>query len=289
MAENSPSPKKNQPPDNPSFPLYIMTGGVGASGEQLARTVLAQFPKSEVPIKLFPRIFTRERVEQILNQAQAEDAVVAHTFVNPVLRQGVNKIADQLGVEAIDLVGDLMDDLAVRLDLQPRGEPGLYRRLHKSDFERWRAMDFGLTHDDGKNPQGWPLAEIIILGASRVGKTPLSMYLSVLGWKVANVPLVAGIPPRAGLFELTTPFLVGLTVAPSELIEHRRHRQSTLGVGATKSDYVDPLKVYEEIETIERMYKRHRIPIIDVTGKPVESSADEIIRRVQRERKSNAT
>ena len=146
-------------------------------------------------------------------------------------------------------------------------------------------MDYSLDHDDGKNPSGWSDAEIILLGASRVGKTPISLYLSVLGWKVANVPLFGEIKPREELFNVERSRLVGLTIAPSELIEYRKHRQSALGVGGAHSDYIDPQKVFEEIQSIERLFRRRGIPMLDVTGKPLETVSDEIIRLIRRKTK----
>jgi len=266
----------------PPLPLYVLSGGVGASGEQLARTVLAQFQGADVPIQIFAKVYHKENIREIVAEAAAQGAILAHTFVDPKLRKTITQYAGQQGVVAIDLVGPLMENLAEKLGQEPLGKPGLYRHLYQSYFDRINAMDYTLAHDDGKSWQGWPAAEIVLLGASRVGKTPLSLYLSVLGWKVANVPLVTDVKPHASLFELDGPQLVGLTIAPSELLEHRQHRQSRLGVGGWETDYIDPLKVYEEIEMIEKMLKRHAIPIVDVTGKPIETSADEIVRLVQR-------
>ena len=179
--------------------------------------------------------------------------------------------------------------MAERLGQEPLGKPGLYRQLYRSYFDRISAMDYTLDHDDGKNPRGWEDAEIILLGASRVGKTPISLYLSVLGWKAANIPLVAGIQPNSALFELDNRRMVGLTIAPGELIEHRKHRQNALGVGSSKSDYTNPKKVFEEVETIERLLKRNRISIIDISGKPIETSADEILRLVRRKMRQDET
>lgn len=262
--------------------LFILSGGVGASGEQLVRTVMAQFPHSEILIEIFPKIFALEQVDQILTEALKQEAIVVHTFVDPSLREKARRTAEELGLTAVDLVGPLMEILTQRLEHTPLGKPGLYRQLYKSYFDRISAMDFGLAHDDGKNPDGWDEAEIVLLGASRVGKTPISLYLSVLGWKVANVPIIAGIMPREELFHLDKRRLVGLTIAPSELIEYRKHRQKSLGVGGGPSDYIDPQKVFEEVQTIEAFLRRQQISIIDATGKPIETTADEIIRMVRR-------
>jgi regulator of PEP synthase PpsR (kinase-PPPase family) len=268
-----------------NVPVFVISGGVGSSGEQIVRTVLAQFPHSDVSIQVFPKVNTKKRVKQILNDAHNTGAIVAHTFVDPGLRWIVKKYSKQVKVVTVDLIGPLMENLAIKLKQEPLGKPGLYRQLFKSYFDRIDAMDYALDHDDGKNQKGWASAEIILLGASRVGKTPISLYLSVLGWKVANIPLVAGIKPREILFDLDQRRLVGLTIAPSDLIEHRQHRQRLLGVINIDTDYIDPVKVFEELEEIEKFYRRNRIPIVNVTGKPIESCADEVIKLVRKKLK----
>jgi len=267
--------------------LYILSGGVGSSGEQLARTVTAQFPEAAIEIKVFPKVFTKRHVEQIIEEAAKNKAVVAHTFVDPQLRKSVKSITQAYCIKSIDLIGPLMENLAEELDQEPLGKPGLYRQLYKSYFDRISAMDFGLDHDDGKNPHGWVDAEIVLLGASRVGKTPISLYLSVMGWKVANIPLIAGLPPRVEISNLDKDRLVGLTIAPGDLVEHRKHRQKALGLVGNDSDYVNPLKVYEEIQEIETFFRRNNISTLDVTGKPIESCADEIIQIVKRKLKKS--
>lgn len=265
-----------------SVQIYVLSGGVGASGEQLVRTVMAQFPDADIQVEVFPKLSNQNQIGQIIENASATGAIVAHTFVDPELRRITKQISEDEDLIAMDLIGPLMEVLAEKLDQVPLGKPGLYRNLYKSYFDRISAMDYGLDHDDGKKPGGWPEAEIVLLGASRVGKTPISLYLAVMGWKVANIPLVAGIFPHESLLALDLRRVVGLTIAPGELIQHRKYRQSTLGVSGRFSDYVDPQKVYEEIEEIENFYQRNNISSIDVSGKPIETSADEIIRLIRR-------
>lgn len=268
-----------------NLPVFVISGGVGSSGEQLVRTVLAQFPNSEVSIRVFPKVYTKKHVRQILDDALKTGAIVAHTFVDPVLRDVVQKYSHKVNVIAVDLVGPLLLNLTNKLDQEPLGKPGMYRQLYKTYFDRIDAMDYTLAHDDGKNARGWKEAEIILLGASRVGKTPISLYLSILGWKAANVPLIAGVPPNDDLFEMDQRRLIGLTIAPGDLIEHRKHRQRLLGVLNIGADYIDPIKVYEELEDIEKFFRRNRIPVVNVTGKPIETSADEAIQLVRRKLK----
>src|SRR5690606_18357295 len=107
----------------------------------------------------------------------------------------------------------------------------------------------------------------------------LSLYLSILGWKVANVPLVPGLPLPGELLALESRRVFGLTIEAGQLILLRRQRQSRIGAPGP-SDYVDPEKVPEEIKAAEKVFRRSGFQVIDITDKPIESSADEIIRRV---------
>lgn len=265
-----------------TVPLFILSGGVGMSGEQVVRTVLAQFPGANVSLQIFPKITQESQVRAHYQHAAEAGAIVIHTFVNPQLRQVAHELAGQLKVTSIDLVGPLIETLTDHLHQPPQGTPGLYRQLHRSYFERIDAIKFSLDHDDGKNPDGWPEAEMILVGVSRVGKTPLSMYLSILGWKVANVPLIPNIPIPPKLLEVDAHRVVGLTIDPTELMYHRKHRQEALGV-SHKSAYIDPVKIYEEVDAIEKLIRRHGFRKVDVTNKPLETSADEIIHLIKRQ------
>jgi len=73
------------------------------------------------------------------------------------------------------------------------------------------------------------LAEIVLAGVSRVGKTPLSIYLATLGWKVANVPLIKDIRPPDELFQIDHRHVIGLTIEPGQLVLHRRQRERHMG------------------------------------------------------------
>ena len=163
--------------------------------------------------------------------------------------------------------------------MAPKAQPGLYRKLHSEYFERVAAIDFTMAHDDGKNPDGWPQADAVLVGVSRVGKTPLSLYLAVLGWKVANVPLVPQIPLPESFFSLDPQRVIGLTVEPDQLMEYRARRQRMLGAPGP-SAYADPESIYEEIEEARKVFRKGRFKIVDMTDKTIEQGADEIIRHL---------
>ena len=259
--------------------ILIASGGTGTSGEQLVHTVLAQFPGSRVRVVTVPHLRSRDQLEQIIARAAAEGATLVHTLVDSRLRQIMSAEAARRKLPAIDLMGALFERLEPVLDEQPLGEPGLYRRLNKAYFERVEAIEYSMAHDDGRHPEGWPDAELVLIGASRVGKTPLSLYLSVLGWKVANLPIVPGLDPPQELFELDKQRVVGLTIAPAQLLSFRKERQKRLGVPGP-SDYTNPEQVFDELQTVSSFCKRAGYSVLDVTDKPIETSAEEVIRLI---------
>ena len=264
--------------------IFIISGGAGASGEQLVQTVLAQFPDNQVRVRLVPHVRFPGQVDDVVQSARQNGGIIVHTLVDPDLRRILVDVAAQQEVVAIDLMGPLLEQLSFVLGREPLGEPGLYRRLNRQYYERISAIDFSLAHDDGKNFTTWPQADIILVGVSRSGKTPISLYLAVLGWKVANIPLIlnhdnSSVSLPGDLSAVDARRLIGLTIEPGQLIQLRQIRQRSLGAPGP-SDYVNPEKVMLELQVASQFCRQHGFSLIDVTDKPIESSADEIIRLI---------
>lgn len=268
-----------------STPVFVVSGNLGALGEQLVRTGLAQFEGINVPIKIVPRIRHVDQLEKVINEAVRAKATIVHTMVDADMRHALVNLARQNNLTAIDALGPFLEHMARQLGQEPVGKPGMYRQLHATYFKRIEAIEFTVTQDDGVNYEKWQQAEIVLVGVSRVGKTPISLYLSMLGWKVANVPLAPQMSPPEALFQLDRRRVVGLTIDPTQLLYHRRHRQSSLGVTG-QSDYTQVEKIYEEIKFARRIFRRGGFKVIDVTDKPIETSADEIIEAVSRRLKT---
>jgi len=263
--------------------IYIVSGGVGASGEQLVHTTLAQFPEDGHQVVTISNVRAVEQLQEVVALVQPGKDTIVHTLVESHLRQGLVTLAGQRQIVAIDLMGPLMRRIGEVSGREPLGQPGLYRKLRKDYYERVAAIEYTMSHDDGQRPDEWDQAEIVLIGVSRVGKTPLSLYLSVLGWKVANCPFVKNIPPHPKLSQLDRRKVVGITMEPGQLLEHRRRRQSQLGAPGF-SKYADPAAIHEELSAALEAYRRCSFRVIDVTDKPIETSADEVIRLVSSRR-----
>jgi len=258
--------------------IFVVSGGVGASAEQVVNTVLAQFPDSLVEISTTGNIRERSQIGHVIAQAAASDGIIVFTLVDKHLDTFMKIKAREQGVAAIDITGPLLDLFSQKLGIEPLGRPGLYRQLHKEYFDRVAAIEYTMSHDDGRNPETWHECDLLLLGVSRTGKTPLSIYLSVLGWKVANFPLVPGLPVPEGLFRLDRAHVVGLTLSPDRLLAFRRHRSISLGV-KERMGYSDPLQIAEELEYACRIFSKGGFELLDVTDKTVEASANELIKR----------
>lgn len=259
-------------------PVYVVSGGVGYSGEQLVRTVLAQFTAAAVPVITVPFVRQPEQLAGIVAQAQENGGTIVHTLVDPAMRHTLLRLTHERGVTEIDLMGPVLSRLSHVLGQEPLGQPDLYRQQHKSQFERIEAIDFALTHDDGLHPEGWAKADVLLMGVSRVGKTPTSIYLAVMGWKVANLPLVKDIPLPQELFQMNRRRVVGLTIDLDELVAHRQWRQRRFGgMPLGGASYAEPADLLAELDHAERLFRRGSFRVVDVSQKPVEAIASEVI------------
>ena len=260
-------------------PFYIVSGGDGTSGERVLRTALAQFEEADLPVTVVPDVRTERELSSVLQSARDDGATVLHTFVDTDLRHALVSGARDLGVPQIDLIGRVMTRLASVLGEKPMRQPGRYRQLREEYHHRVNAIEFAVSHDDGRRPDELHLADIVILGVSRVGKTPLTMYLSMMGWRVANVPIVGGLPPPDGLGKVDERRIVGLTVDPSRLQGYRALRSSRLQ-DEDNEQYTDATNIRDEVRQALRYYKQEGFAVVNATDKPIEESAEDILNAV---------
>lgn len=256
--------------------IFIVSGSTGSSGTQLVRTALAQFENEDVPVNIVPQVRTTEQVDRLVAQAAGSDGIILHTLVDQTLRHYLIAEAGARRVTAVDLMGPLLDHLAARLKQKPLGQPGRYRVLHEQDLKRIDAIRFTVEHDDGKRAYELDKADIVLTGVSRVGKTPVGVYLATMGWKVANVPLAYNVNPPDELFEIDRQRVIGLTTQIDRLIAYRLHRSHDLGLKAGSS-YSDPKALVLELEYAHEIFRKGRFTVIDTTDRSIEENADEII------------
>src|SRR5690625_6019409 len=106
-----------------------------------------------------------------------------------------------MGIEAIDIMGPMMDAMESVFENKPQLKPGLIHQLDEDYIKRIEAIEFAVKYDDGKDARGILRADVILIGVSRTSKTPLSQYLAMQRIKVANVPIVPEVDPPDELFQ----------------------------------------------------------------------------------------
>lgn len=260
--------------------IYAVSDATGTTAEGVVRAALSQFEDSGVNVERRGNVRDVEQVRQIVGEASLNGAIIVHTLVSAELRRRMLTDGRSANVATIDLMGPLLVRLADALDIQPRSQPGLFHPSGSSYMDRVDAIDFTVRHDDGKSIDDLEKAEIVLVGVSRTSKTPLSIYLAYRGWRVANVPLVLGIEPDPLLFKLPRKRVVGLIVKPERLVELRHARAEHLGTPAR--GYADLEYVQKEIAEAYEIFERGGWPLVNVTAKPIEETAEEVIALVGR-------
>jgi regulator of PEP synthase PpsR (kinase-PPPase family) len=262
-------------PQSKTIFIFTVSDGTGETAVSIVRAVKVQFSDADVQIEKFNKIRHRETLEEILLAAHTKRATIVATLVDPELRVFFVSRSMQLGVKIVDVLFPLLETLSEQLGHRPSAIPGLLRQLD-ADFKRITAIEFTVRHDDGILSHDLQDADMVLIGVSRTSKTPLSMYLGHKGYKVANIPLVAGIPPPKQLFEIDQNKIIGLVIDPSRLAAIRSARISVLG-GNALGDYASMDKIFEELEWSREIFKKNkRWPILDVTEKALEETSVEI-------------
>lgn len=256
--------------------IYALSDSIGETAEMVARATASQFESEKFEIVRIPYITSVEQLEEVLNAASRRPAIICHTLVSPKLREALAFIAGNYNVPTIDIMGPMLKAAQEVSLLAPRLKPGLVHKLDQDYFKRVEAVEFAVKYDDGKNPAGVLKADIVLVGVSRTSKTPLSMYLAHKKVKVANVPLVPEVPPPAELFQVPPQRIVGLIIKPGKLNEIRTERLKIMGL-SSDANYANLERITEELEYAKTVMNKLRCPVIDVSNRAIEETANRIL------------
>jgi len=263
------------------YKIFAVSDATGKTAARVLNAALLQFDTDDVEIIRYGEVRSVERVREICDEAARQSGFVVHTLVSEDLRLHMLAEGRKFNVPIIDLMGPLLIRLATWFESQPKSQPGLFHIIDAEYDRRIEAVEFTVQHDDGQRAKELHLAEIVLVGVSRTSKTPLSMYLAHQGWKVANVPIVLNMDPPKSLIKLPKRKVIALTIDPERLASLRQVRAERLGTRQT--GYADIETIRREMMHAYQIYDQHRDwPLIDVTAKPIEEAASEIIAIVRR-------
>jgi len=261
--------------------LHIVSDSTGETAARLVHALEAQFPDQPFDEVRHPRVESVDDLERAVARARRRPAVVFYTIVEPELRDAMRRLCRRARVHYCDLLGQPIDAVSRVAGVAAQMAPGRSAPLDASYFRRIEAIEFAVRYDDGIGG-GLDEADVVLVGVSRTSKTPLSIYLGYLGYKTANVPIVAGIEPPPELFAIDQAKVVGMTIDATRLAEIRQARARNFG--GTARQYSELVTIYEELAQAEVVHRRLGCPVIDVSELSIEETAQRVIRTVERRR-----
>lgn len=258
--------------------IILVSDGTGETAAQMTKAAMVQFGNQNVYFTRYKNVRHEAQIEAICDDAALNHDLLIYTIVSPQLRAFLVNKAREKAIPCVDLLGPILVGLASYFGYEPKSIAGLLHDVNESYFQRVAAMEYTIAHDDGRDLTALDKADVVILGISRTSKTPLSMYLSHQGWRVANIPLIQGFDIPQEILRIDQRRIVGLTIDAQDLATIRRARLERLGQHHG-GEYADPEKVNQEIEYANELFKRNRKwPVFNVTGKALEETASEIIK-----------
>lgn len=263
--------------------VYYVSGSTGLLAEDVGKALLCQFQEISFNQEIIPFIKTKEAakmaMEHILEQSGGVHPLIFCTIMDPKIKN----IFDSPEVEFFDVFANVLDTLEICLETKALRVPGYSRNVDDIALaKRVEAIHFSLEHDDGTRTREYDEAEVILLGVSRSGKTPVSVYLAThMGLKVANYPLTS---EHLNNYELPHEIIrnrkkvVGLMTSPQLLHKIREQRYS----GST---YAKLSTCSTEINQAKEIYIHYNIPLLETDGKSIEETAVQVTQLINIPRK----
>lgn len=264
--------------------VVVISDSLGDTACDVVLAAAGQFSEGAIEIKRIPHVESVDQVAHFIEPIVAEqrDLAVFHTIVDVRLRAQLLDYLSRYHISAMDLIGPTIAVLRRLTHEEPRGIAGVIHKTDERYFKRIEAMEYFVQHDDGAGTEELEAADIVLVGVSRTSKTPLSMYLAYLGYKVANVPLAHGLEPPKELETIDPAKIFGLISSADTLVKIRDTRLGSDYARAVAGSYADKGAVEDELLEARQLMKRLGCFVIYTDGKSIEESAREIVTRMEK-------
>jgi regulator of PEP synthase PpsR (kinase-PPPase family) len=259
--------------------VFAVSDATGKTCETVVLAALSQFKTTQIVLETFSNVRSARQVQEIFQQATKVNGVIIYTMVSPELRFMITEWGRSHGLPTVDILGPVLTRLSDLLEISPLAQPGLFHQLDNEYFKRIEAVDFTIKHDDGQGLDTLDAAEIVLVGVSRASKTPVSIYLSYRGWKVANIPVVLDEKLPAEIHAIDQKKIIALTVSPQRLEAIRNERQRKMKSG-DRMTYGNIEYIRSEVLFALREFERWQWPILDTTYKSIEETATVVMRLI---------
>ncbi len=259
--------------------VHVISDSSGDTADEVVEAAALQFDDDALEISRLPKVRSVVQVSQYFDAFDPHrPTAVFHTIANVSLRAAIRAELDRRAIPSIDLLGPAVNVISGLTGLQPSGAVGLTRDNDVRYLSRIDAMAFVSEHDN-EHFEDLPKADAVLFGVTRTSKTPLSLYLSLKGYKVctATYTLDGEVPDQ--LFQVDPQRIFGMIPAM-----HLRDEgtctlsdEATLGLVAS---YSDPSQINVEQNKAREIMDKLNCQIVEIEGKSVEVLAQEIVNRL---------
>lgn len=260
--------------------VFYVSDGTAITCETLGHVVLGQFAVQPNE-KTFPFVESDEKLSELLKQIQRSyqlHGVKPLVFFSMVIPEMRTRLL-QAPAHFYDVLESIVQRVSQDIEMEPAPKLQRSRSVGKDSdtyFDRIAAIEYTLAHDDGVSLKDLDRADIILLGVSRSGKTPTSLYMAMqFGLRVVNYPFIAEDMHAMRLlpeFEFHRHKLFGLTINAERLTEIRENRLAG-------SEYASNQQCQQELATVEALFRREAIPYINTSFLSVEEISTRILER----------
>jgi len=264
---------------NKIYQVYQVSDSTGETLDRIFLAVKAQF--SDFNYKTIHYSFTRteNQVDKIISKCGSEkNVIILYTIVDKSIAKYLNSSCKKNNIPCFEVLGNLISDFSKLLSKEASHKPSGQHALDQEYYNRIEAVQFTMSHDDGKIISDLDKSDIILVGVSRTSKTPTSIYLANRGYKTANIPIIPNKNlPEQLIKNNKKTCIVGLVCDPERLFDVRRNRTQTMHEERSL-EYTNKRKIENELKNSKILFKKFNWPIIDVTRKSVEETAASVIK-----------
>ncbi|MDB9802589.1 kinase/pyrophosphorylase [Pelagibacteraceae bacterium] len=266
---------------NEKYNVYLVSDSTGETLDRIFLSLKSQFANFDYEKKEFAFIRTEQQIDKIIKECNhIENSIILYTIVETKLAKYLASQSDKNSVACFGVLGNLILSFSKLLNQKAIHKPSAQHVLDEDYYKRIEAIQFTMTHDDGKKVDDINNADVVLLGVSRTSKTPTSIYLANRGYKTVNIPLVLDQKIPEDLKENKTSTIVGLVADPERLSDIRRNRVAIMNDQNLK-EYTDLDFIKKEVEDSKKLFRKNNWPIIDVTRRSVEETAASILKIIE--------
>ena len=264
---------------NKIYQVYQVSDSTGETLDRIFISLKAQFPDFQSKTIHYSFTRTKNQVDKIIVKSKEEkNVIILYTIVNNNLAKYLASKCKINKVPCFEVLGNLISNFSKLLNQEASHKPSGQHALDEEYYKRIEAVQYTMSHDDGKIISNLKDSDVILVGVSRTSKTPTSIYLANRGYKVSNIPIIPNKNLPNELFESSKKIcVVGLICESTRLSDVRRNRMQSMHEDRLLN-YTNEKKILSELENSKEIFKKYNWPVIDVTRKSVEETAASIIK-----------